>query len=136
MFTSDRDDTAGGDTNNNAAGSAPFNSSWERIEFTGTSTGSVLDHVEVRYGGANSLGQVFVNGGELTLSNSVLGNSSSAGLRIAASDPAVTWTTFQANTGAAVSMDLESNPAISGVTLVNNGTNGLVLDTGLLVEDG
>ena len=33
-------------------------------------------------------------------------------------------------------MDLASNPTFSGVTFVNNGFNGLVLDAGPLVGDG
>ncbi len=131
IFTGDRDDTAGGDTNNNANGNADFRGSWERIEFKSTSTGNVMDNVDVRFGGDDGAA-VFVNGGQLTLTNSVISNSSTSGLRIVSSNPTVTNNTFRDNTGSAVSMDLASNPAISGVTLTNNGVNGLTLDAGTI----
>jgi hypothetical protein len=136
VFTSDRDDTAGGDTNGDGGNTTPFNGAWERIEFAATSTGSVMDNVSVRYGGDEGLGSVFVNGGQLTLTNSTLRNSVSSGLRIVAANPTVTTNVFSDNTGPAVSMDLASNPAISGVTVTNNGTNGLLLDGGPLVGNG
>jgi hypothetical protein len=136
VFTSDRDDSVGGDTNGDGAATTGFNGSWESIEFTATSTGSVMDNVDVRFGGDEGRGQVFVNGGQLILTNSVLRNSVSSGLRIVSSNPTVTNNTFRDNTGTAVSMDLASNPAISGVTVTNNGTNGLMLDSGPVVGNG
>jgi len=80
VFTGDRDDSAGGDTNNNADGNADFRGSWERIEFRATSAGNLLDHVEVRFGGDEGVGAVAVTDSELTLTNSVLRDSSSHGL--------------------------------------------------------
>src|SRR5207244_1708834 len=43
IFTSARDDSAGGDTNNNGA-SAGNNGDWDRIEFVAGSVGNILDH--------------------------------------------------------------------------------------------
>src|SRR5439155_5817595 len=69
---------------------------------------------------------------------SVVRNSSAAGVRIQTSDatrpstPTLTGNTFQDSFGAAISMDLASNPDIRGVTLSNNAVNGLVLDGGTL----
>ncbi|MBI5760356.1 MAG: carboxypeptidase regulatory-like domain-containing protein, partial [Planctomycetales bacterium] len=135
VFTELRDDT-GGDTNGDGGATLPSNGNWGRIEFTAGSTGSVLDHVDLRYGGFGVPGEVFVNGGQLTLSNSTVRNSSAAGVRIQTGNPTLTNNTYQNNSGAAVSMDLASNPAISGVTVTNNGINGLFLDTGTLVGNG
>jgi hypothetical protein len=131
IFTTDRDDTAGGDTNNNGAESLG-NGQWNTISFGATSTANVLDHVEMRHGGGGGPGMVVVNGAALALSNSVIRNSASAGVRIATSNPTLTTNSFQSNSGAAVSMDLASNPAISGVTIANNGVNGLLVDSGTL----
>lgn len=131
VFTELRDDT-GGDTNGDGGATSPGNSSWGRLEFKSGSTGSVLNHVDLRYGGYNSPGELFVNGGQLTLSNSVIRNSGTPGVRIQTSNPTLNDNSFLNNTGAAVSMDLASNPAISGVTVTNNGVNGLALDTGTL----
>jgi len=134
VFTSLFDDTAGGDTDNNLA-AQPIAGHWNRIEFTPTSKGSVLEHVRVRYGGGWSPAQVYVNRGELSLTNSQLHHSISAGIRIEDSDPTLIDNTFRDNTGAAASMDLASNPHIRGVTLVDNAINGLALDSGALVGD-
>ena len=57
IFTSERDDTVGGDTNNNADANAPYRGSWGRIDFAATGSGNIMDYVEVRYGGSGSTGQ-------------------------------------------------------------------------------
>src|SRR5262249_52326577 len=72
----------------------------------------------------------------LTLSNSVVRDSYTVGLRIEQSTPTVTGTIFQHNSISAVSMDLASNPSIHGVTLSDNGVNGLRVDAGLLAGNG
>src|SRR5262249_44868100 len=90
VFTDDTDDTQN-DTNNDGAASSPTPGSWTRIEIRADSTQpeSVMDHVEVRYGGLFSTGQVTVTNSRLDLSNSTISNSSSDGLRIVASNPKV-----------------------------------------------
>lgn len=50
-FTSSRDDTIGGDTDNEASTPQPAN--WQYLHFQAGSTG-VLQHVEIRYGGSYS----------------------------------------------------------------------------------
>src|SRR5207247_4520106 len=45
IFTSSRDDSAGGDTDNNGKSSGN-KGEWNRVEFAKTSTANVLDHVE------------------------------------------------------------------------------------------
>jgi parallel beta-helix repeat protein len=135
IFTEFRDDV-GGDTNGDGANSGPSNGNWGVLQFNASSTGSILDHVDIRYGGHNGQGAVFVNGGELTLSNSTVQNSGSVGVRIQTSHPTLTNNIYEDNSGAALSMDLASNPAISGVTVTNNSINGMTLDPGTLVGNG
>ncbi|WP_146526339.1 carboxypeptidase regulatory-like domain-containing protein [Novipirellula artificiosorum] len=126
MFASYRDDSIGGDTNGNGP-SGPGDADWGDIEFTSTSTGSVLNHVELRSGSfRGSYHQLSVNGGELTLSNSVIRNGA-RGIQILNSDPVITNITLQNHKYEAVTMDLESNPTIRGFTAVGNGSNALVL---------
>src|SRR5262249_21160934 len=127
VFTSDRDDSAKGDTNNDGA-TGGNNGDWGGLTFNAGSTGNVLDDVEARFAGAGRPALVVVNSAGLTLTNSLIRNSNTAGVRITSSNPTLTGLTVQGSFGAAVSMDLASNPTISGVTLTNNGVNGLALD--------
>src|SRR5262249_18305555 len=99
---------------------------------------SILDHVDIRFAGENVPAAV-ITAGPVTISNSTIRNTSSSGIRINASNPTLTNLTFIGNgnafTGSAISMDLASNPAISGVTLTNNRFNALTLDGGTLTQD-
>lgn len=78
--------------------------------------------------------QVFINGGGVTLSNSVIRNGMH-GLRIVDSDPLITNITFLDNEFHAASMDLASNPTITGVVADGNRWNALLVDTGELPAD-
>src|SRR5207249_4060506 len=88
-FTTTRDDSVGTDAYNDGA-QAVYAGQWDALQFTSTSTGNILDHVEVRYGGQSSAGMVLVNGGPLTLTNSTLLSSHNAGIRIQNSNPTLT----------------------------------------------
>ena len=74
IFTSTRDDSVGADAYNDTfdGNHQPDAGQWDSLTFTATSTSNVLDHVEVRYGGNSSAGEVFDNGGPLSLTNSTL----------------------------------------------------------------
>jgi len=133
IFTEIRDDV-GDDTNGDGAASSPAPGYWGHIELNGT--GNIMDYVDIRYGGYGSSGQLTINGGGLTLTNSTIQYSSSYGVRIEGSDPVMTDNNYHDNNWAAASMDLSSNPAISGVTVSNNGINGLQVDKGSLTKDG
>jgi len=50
VFTSLKDDAFGGDTNNDGNTTVPSDGDWKKIQFTSTSTGSVLDYVFLYYG--------------------------------------------------------------------------------------
>ena len=68
QFTSYYDDAAGGDTNNDGGTQFPSMGSWGKMVFTGTSTGSVMDRVELGYASA----AVSVQAGSLCVSNCVV----------------------------------------------------------------
>jgi hypothetical protein len=55
-------------------------------------------------------------------------SSASDGLRLEGTDAVVTDNAFRNNLGAAASMNLNSNPTITGVTVTGNGINGLQVD--------
>ena len=131
IFTSLLDDV-GGDTNNDSGDSSPGPGNWAQIEVNGTAT---ISHAQVRYGGHFFGSQIEVNGGDLTLSDSTISHSETNGVRIVDSDSLLTGNTYSNNNGAAISMNLNSNPTISGVDVSGNGINGLQVDTGTLVKN-
>ncbi len=142
LFTSDRDDTGFDgilgtaddvDTTGNGP-EGPFQGAWRNIEFTAASTGNILDHVEIRAGGSDFVGQLVVSGGELTLSNSRL-RIGNAGMRITDSQPVVSDTSFEDHRFQAISMDLASEPVLSDLGFSANGTNALLVDAGELPGD-
>ena len=135
VFTSLLDDAAGGDTNNNGT-TSPATANWGRIE-VGSSGSATMEYVDIRYGGGSGspVTHLYVNQGDLTFRNSTTQYSHGYGIRIQGSDPVLEDNTYSNNNGAAVSMDINSSPAISGATITDNGTNGLEIDGGTLDGD-
>lgn len=152
-FTSYLDDRYGGDTNNDGAATTP-NGDWRRILFNNTSTGNVLAHTRVFFGGQIQSAAVMSYGAPLTLTDSVFSgsyrggvllsgaggtiarctfeNASRAGLRLEQSDATVTDGIFRNNNGAAISMDMVSQPVIRTLTASGNLINSVFLDEGTL----
>ena len=86
-FTSFTDDTAGGDSNGNGPSSgAP--GSWRDIYYNNGSAGR-LEHVVARFGGAASVGNVYVEstGSAIQIVSSEFRNSSTMGIRLYNSSP-------------------------------------------------
>lgn len=141
IFTSYRDDSAGNDDTDGGGSSSGVPGDWNSLKFGATSTGSVMNHTEVRFGGGGiAEAAVVVDHAQLSLTNSLVTDSRYNGLRILGSNPTLTGDTF-VNSGAyigaiagGIRMDLDSNPAISGVTMSHNSINGLMVDGGTLTD--
>jgi hypothetical protein len=121
VFTDDADDSAGGDTNGNGpSNGAP--TAWRGIVFHGSGTNaSVLDHTDVRYGGANYVSNVELDGANPTLTNCELRNCYTHGLDLnGISFPTVQNCTFTGNGGHAV----ESVPIAAVPGFANNTASG------------
>ena len=80
VFTSDRDDSVGGDTNDDGGTQTPAAGNWKAIDVTGSLD---VDYVQVRYGGGGTLNHWFasIRGAELdstasiTVNNSIISDS-------------------------------------------------------------
>ncbi len=138
IFTSIKDDSSGGDTNDDGTSTSPGPGNWGSVQLNADSTNNALNNVEILYAGFVGGPALYDDGAPLVFSGGAVSDSDGPGIRLVQSTAALTAITFANNVGAAVSMDLDSNPTISGEStsiITGNGNNGLVLDQGNLAEN-
>ena len=127
VFTSFKDDTYGGDTNQNGSTSSPQAGDWGTIKIT--AAGSTIDRALIRYGGfdinsnGDSVANLLVENSSLTLTNSTVEYSGAYGLRLISSSGTYDSNTFRYNNliSSSAGMRIETgNPVISNNTFSNN----------------
>jgi hypothetical protein len=111
-FTSKRDDTVKGDTNNDGA-TLPGAGNWSRIEFQDSSNdaNSLIEHAVIRYGG---------------------GCCYYGGLTLISASPTIQNTTLTNNQNYAIRANVASFPVLTSNTYTNNGVNGLAIEGGTI----
>ncbi|HEY4502843.1 MAG TPA: right-handed parallel beta-helix repeat-containing protein, partial [Candidatus Paceibacterota bacterium] len=78
-FTSFLDDTVGGDTNSDGSNTVPSARNWKNIKFNSGSVGT-LSYATIRYAGGNPFTGIYNNGGDLTISNSLVTENGDKGI--------------------------------------------------------
>lgn len=109
-FTSEKDDTPGGDTNGDGSSTVPNPGDWSAVEFRDPSSdaNSIIDHAIIRYGGRFVNGIVTFAGASPRIQNSTLAYSESAAFHV----------------------DVNSFPTILANLYQDNHWNGIRLTTG------
>ena len=119
VFTSIKDDSHGGDTNQDGGSSAPAPGDWTYIGFFDSSndTNCIVEHALIRYAGEHR------------------GNRYGA-IYMAAASPTITNNTISDSFWYAISADANSFPVVKGNTLADNQGNGLEVQAGTLSASG
>ena len=138
IFTSDEDDSAGGDTNNDGAATTGAKGQWGGIIFNAGSSG-LLDHFSARYGGSGvywdhpyhnwgsgALIHLNNSGALPTISNGTITESANYGILLNSSSPPITNNIVTVN-GSDGIHGSSSNPTITNNTITANSGNGIYL---------
>jgi uncharacterized repeat protein (TIGR01451 family) len=131
VFTALKDDSAGGDTDNNGR-AAPQPGEWNALTIEGTSSGSVLDHVEVRYAGYRWGLGLLVSAPNLLITHSTFAYNQDKGIFFeGAMPPLLANNRFIGNTGPAARLSMYSAVSftLAGNQASGNGVNGFVVNT-------
>ncbi len=115
LFTSAKDDNAGGDTNNDGGATTPGASSWQGIVFETTSVDSacVLRQAEIRFAGHSSYGGVTTRNASPTIDSCDF-NNNYFGLRLeGVSNPVLSNNVIASSTLVPIALSWVANPVMT-----------------------
>ena len=128
VFTSLRDDTCAGDTNNDRSNSLPAAGDWDGIFFSDTSNDSacVLNHCRVRYAGCGSQGcAISFSSASPSVRHCTISHNRAYGLRLQDASPTISKCSITHNNHSGILIEGNSNPVITGCNIDNNRAYGI-----------
>ncbi|MBI4429745.1 MAG: right-handed parallel beta-helix repeat-containing protein, partial [Ignavibacteriales bacterium] len=131
VFTSDRDDPYGGDTNEDSTLTIPSRGIWDMVWLNaGGNSSSVLNNCVVRFGGSSGNGNLRVDNSTPTISNISSTQSSYYGMYLNNNaNVTVSYSTFGSSTYDGV-LIYSSNPYFYGSKFKDNGRYGILANSG------
>jgi subtilase family serine protease len=143
VFTALTDDTAGGDSNADAAASAPVPGSWQALYLDTDGGGTVLDHVDIRYAGNRSnpgnpswrTSALHITNGASTIRNTRVLHAESTGIYIAAGTPLLEQVHVEGVGSEVAFVELDAAPAFVGFSGTDNALNRIGMRNGTLSEN-
>jgi len=133
IFTSLKDDSASGDTNNNGTATTPGNADWSGIEFNGTAsdTDNILKNCEIRYCGYAYWAYkaaVRMTDCKVIMDSTMVNFTGLSALAIYGNaNPVITNSQFYNLGNAPIYMDMFSNPTFIGNKVANLPRIGLLI---------
>ncbi|MBU6415052.1 lamin tail domain-containing protein [Patescibacteria group bacterium] len=140
VFTHFSDDDYGGDVNQDATATLPYAGGWGSISLLGSAT-STLDHVVIRYGGADRSG-VNANNSVLEMKHSIVENNKNCGVMFFQSTGSVSDSVIrnhiepQGNGPMGLYVAQHSTVAAQNAVFRNNERGIVVDDTSVLINNG
>ena len=149
IFTSVKDDTAGGDTNNDGSTSSPAPSDWTYLSFIQNRATSTLTHTTVRYGGGRSSpsqpyeGALRISGASPEIRNSTIQYNGPIGIWMShATSTIIADSLIEEHRDATnetfhgLFLTASSTPTLSGTTFRNNEQNIFADGTSTTTDGG
>lgn len=128
-LTSVKDDSYGGDTNNDSTATVPARGNWYYVKFNDQSIDAScrVELSTVRYGGAYQ-GAIWLSSASPQVTNCVVEESGSSGLYLDGnSQPSITQNTVRNSSGSCVYVTGAAQPTVSGNTLTSS-RNGVYVN--------
>ena len=133
IFTSLKDDSASGDTNNNGTATTPGNADWSGIDFNGTAsdTQNILKNCEIRYCGYawwQFNAAIRITDCKVVMDSVMVNFTRLCALAIFGNaNPVITNSQFYNLGNAPIYMDMFSNPTLTGNKVANLPRIGLLI---------
>ena len=130
VFTSEKDDSYGGDSNGDGTASGPNPGDWDCVFLNSGSPGS-LSFCIFKFGGSGSEGNLYMQNGTPTLLNYIYStNASNYGIYLYNSNPSISNSTFGGNGSHGLLAQNASRFQMHKATVTGNGGWGIVSDGG------
>ncbi len=140
VFTSIRDDNAGGDTNSDGTITGPVTASWNGIYFQDTSidTLNVMRNCFVRYAGNGNRGGINTHNASPTIDACDLSNNTFGIYLAGTSNPIIANTTIGSSSLTPVAMSFEADPVMSNniLSFSDNAYDAIGILGGIMSANG
>ncbi|MFH0989297.1 MAG: right-handed parallel beta-helix repeat-containing protein [bacterium] len=128
VFTSEKDDPYGGDSNGDVNTSIPGRGDWDMVYLNaGGNSSSILTYCLFRYGGSSSNGNIRLQSCAPVISYVTSTQSSNYGLYSVNSSPTISYSTFSSNNNHGLFF-YNGIYSIYAATISNNGGHGIYAD--------
>jgi len=127
VFTSYKDDQYGGDLNLDGYDTTPVNGDWRGIYFTNQADDGacVIDNAVIRYGGSANSGMIYAYQTNFPITNSVISNSSTNGIRSYQSSLTLANNEVFSNIGDGLYLESSGTHTMTGMRIFANFGDGI-----------